>query len=379
MDALTAERLAGQEGAEALAAAAAQPDPGSVAAATAMRKRFDADLAAAALTQVVLRTRARTKFGDAAASMFFTPDGLEQATRPEVSVWRAARVRERGVETLVDLGCGIGADALAYARAGLHVVGVEADPATAVLAGANLAGIAPVQHGLAEAYDVGEAFAFCDPARRDTSGRVWRVEQLSPSWEFCSALLMRTPGACLKLGPGLPHRYVGDRRAQWISHRGDLVEACVWSGGGGVREAVLLPGDHRLVADETRVRVAPLRSYLHEPDPSVIRAGAVGRLAESTGATGVGEAIAYLSTDEAVASPWWTSFEVVEVMAYKEKVLRGWVREHRIGTLEIKKRGIEVDPAVLRRRLRPAGEGRATIVLTPTVDGAKCLVVRRLD
>lgn len=378
MDAATAELLVGPVGVEALAHAAAQPDPASVAASTALRKRFASELAAAALSQVVLRARARTKFGDAAKTMFFTSDGLEQATRPAVSAWRAERITDRSVAAVVDLGCGIGADALAYARAGLAVEAVEADPATAVLARANLAALGVgVHRGQAEAYPLGEDFAFCDPARRDSSGRVWRVEQLSPPWEFVQALLGRTQGACVKLAPGLPHQLIGEHSAQWVSHRGDLVEVCLWSGEGGTREAVLLPGDHRLVANRSRAPVGPVLGYLHEPDPAAIRAGALGRLAAHSDAYALDESIAYLTTDRPVESPWLTSFEVLEVMAYKEKVLRGWVRQHQIGTLEIKKRGIEVDPAALRRRLRPAGENQATIVLTPTTDGAKCLVVRR--
>ena len=42
-----------------------------------------------------------------------------------------------GVRTLADLGCGLGADAIAAARAGIAVYAVEADPATAALAAAN--------------------------------------------------------------------------------------------------------------------------------------------------------------------------------------------------------------------------------------------------
>src|SRR4051812_22463868 len=48
--------------------------------------------AAAALTQVDLRVRAVAKFGDQAARMYFTPDGLEQATRATVARHRAGRV-----------------------------------------------------------------------------------------------------------------------------------------------------------------------------------------------------------------------------------------------------------------------------------------------
>ena len=52
------------------------------------------ELVAAALTQSRLRARAVDKFGDAAASMFFTPDALEQATR--CLLYTSPSPRDRG-------------------------------------------------------------------------------------------------------------------------------------------------------------------------------------------------------------------------------------------------------------------------------------------
>ena len=46
---------------------------------------------AAALTQVELRERAEPKFGELADRLYFTPDGLEQATRLSVATHRAGR------------------------------------------------------------------------------------------------------------------------------------------------------------------------------------------------------------------------------------------------------------------------------------------------
>ena len=51
--------------------------------------------------------------------MYFTPDGLEQATRQRVAAHRAARLAAFETKTLIDLGCGIGGDLLAASRAGL--------------------------------------------------------------------------------------------------------------------------------------------------------------------------------------------------------------------------------------------------------------------
>ena len=122
----------------ALQAADAEPDPDSLGAAQRLRRDWPAAQAAMALTQVKLRRRAVTKFGPRAAELFFTTDGLEQATRAPVAAWRAERFRDAAVRTVVDVGCGLGADALAFIDAGLEVIGIETDPATACLAAANL-------------------------------------------------------------------------------------------------------------------------------------------------------------------------------------------------------------------------------------------------
>ena len=53
---------------------------------------FAPDLVAAALTQSRLRARGAEKFGEFAAGMLFTPDGLEQATRTRVAEHRAGRI-----------------------------------------------------------------------------------------------------------------------------------------------------------------------------------------------------------------------------------------------------------------------------------------------
>lgn len=386
MDPEVARRLVSGEGTPALEAAAGQRDPTSLTAATALRKEFDPELAAAALAQEQLRRRAVIKFGERARYLFFTPAGLEQATRPEVASWRAERLLSAGVRRVADLGCGLGTDALAMATAGMDVVAVESDETTAVLAEANLAGAGSVHHADATTFDPVDRTVFCDPARRTGAGRSWQVADFSPPWGFVLGLLERPAGACLKLGPGLPHRLIpGDTVTEWISHRGDVVEACIWTphlapGGVTGRAALLLPGGARLLVDPGAppTGAGGVARFLHEPDPAVLAAGALPTLAAATGAHRLHPDIAYLTTDEPIDSPFWTSFEVRASLPWREKDLRRWVRDNAIGELEIKKRGIETDPAALRRRLRPAGPHRATIVITPTVTSARVLIVDRV-
>lgn len=385
MDADLARWLVSAQARPALEAAAEQADLGSLAAAAALRRSFPPEHAAAALSQVALRRKAAGKFGEAAGRLFFTPDALEQATRADVSRWRAARLAAAGATDVVDLGCGIGADAIAFAAAGLAVVAVEFDPATAVLAAANLGDAGRVVCGdaveLAGDLLAGGAAVFADPARRTASGRTWRVADLTPSWGFVTGVLPGRLG-CIKAAPGLPSNAIPDRVATtWVSHRGDLVEASLWSGPwqAGSRTAVLLPSGQELDAGERRdPPVGPIGRYLYEPDPAVIRAGAIPTLAELLDARSPQAGIAYLSADILRATPFATAFEVLQELPFDERRLRRWVQEQGVGTLEIKVRGLDVDPAVLRKRLKPTGSGSATLVLTPTPSGARALVVRRV-
>ncbi|GAA3572299.1 class I SAM-dependent methyltransferase [Microlunatus spumicola] len=379
---------------EVLAAAEAEADPGSLGAGTRLRARFGPELAAAALTQVTLRRRARAKFGDAAGALWFTREGLEQATRPQVADLHAARFVAAGVSRVVDLGCGVASDASAFVRAGLDVVAVERDPATADVARANLAVAVAATGGRVRAEvvvaDVADVLAagvepgagvFADPARRDARGRVWRAQDFSP--DLISLLALAEDGRALglKLGPALPHALVPpEAEAEWVSHHGDVVEVGVWSGPGstpGRRSALLWPG-LRLVAEGGRPPVRPPGAYVYEPDGAVIRAGVVGVLGDRLGAGLLDEQIAYLTADTFVATPYATAFAVERVLPYDQKVLRRWVREAGVGRLEVKRRGLDVDPAQLRRDLRPKGSAAATLLLSRTPEGAVALVVTRL-
>lgn len=381
---------------ESLAAAAEEPEPDSLAALVRLREQFGPTLAAAAVTQVVLRRRATTKFGTAAAQLFFTREGLEQASRPAVAAHHAERMLAAGVRRVVDLGCGVGTDALAFARAGLDVIAVDSDPVTAEVAAANLRSLdlatsAEVLTGTAEDLWplLGSVPAdhrtgvFCDPARRTGQGRSWRLEDLSPSWSFVAELLAGAQPTGVKLGPGLPHKVIpADVEAEWLSSRGATVEAGLWAGRGatpGLWSALLVEDPpRRLRATVTeRPPVDHPRRYLYEPLGAVVRSDGVATLAAQLGGALLHPDLAYLTTDEAVDTVFATRFTILGSFAYRAKDLRTWAAINDIGVLEIKTRGLSLDPAALRRRLRLRGSRAATLVITRTSEGPTVLEVSR--
>jgi SAM-dependent methyltransferase len=376
------------EGSAALAAAAEVTGADPLAAATALRTRGLAPaLAAAALTQADLRIRAEAKFGAAGAMMFFTRAGLEQATRTVVADRRAARLRAAGVETLADLGCGLGSDALAAARQGIRVHAVDADPLTAALAAANaeaagLAHLVTVECADATSVPV-ERFdaVFADPARRRAGrGRVMDPRSWSPPWDFIAALPGRVPRTVLKLAPGIDHALLPPgAEGEWVSVGGDLVEAAFWCGplAESARRAILLPSGAELTGSGVEpARVGPVGAYVYDPDPAVVRSHLVAEFAAAIGGRIADPEIAYVYTDTAVDTVFGRRLEITDVLPFSLKRLRTLLRERGVGRLEIRKRGSALEPEQLRRDLRLSGSAAASLVLTRTAGAPTVLLCR---
>lgn len=338
----------------------------------------------AVVGQARLRHRAETKFGPFAARMLFTRAGLEQASRLAVAARHAGRFRDAGVRRVADLGCGIGGDSLGLAGIGLEVLAVEADEVTAAIAAYNLAPFADavaVRHARAQEVDLTEVDAvWLDPARRTAGHEETRrtsSEEWSPPLEWSFDLAARVPTG-IKLGPGfdrdrLPSGTDGHPvEAQWITVDGATIELVLWTGSlarEGVRRAALVvTGDraHEMTApgDSVDEPVRPLGEFLHEPAGAVIRARLIGDLARDLDAGMVSDGIAYLTSDTLRTTPFAQTFRIRESLPTDVSRLARALRERGVGTLEIKKRGVDVDPARLRTRLKLRGSASATLILT---------------
>jgi SAM-dependent methyltransferase len=346
----------------------------------------DPQVVRAVIAQTELRFKARVKFGPFADSLIFTPAGLEQATRLTIAGLHARRYTNAGSTHVADLGCGIGTDSIALASAGLKVTAVEMDETTAAATTLNLMPFenATVVHGGAEETDLtGIDGVWLDPARRtDVKGstrRLFDPESFSPPLSFVEKLVDDGLDVGVKLGPGLPHEAIPDSaEAVWISDHGSVIEACLWFGKlkrPEVTRAALVidkDGAHELVSsasakNDALAPVGELEAHIYEPDGAVIRSHLISTLLEQTGGHLLDEHIAYFTHAEKISTPFARGYKVLATHDYNVKKLRSWVKSNAIGTLDIKKRGVDVTPEELRRILLAgspkSAKNKATLIL----------------
>lgn len=386
MDQARARWLSSDKGMEALASIEAGIATASpTALASELRRRFAANEASALAEQLTLRVKARERFGAEAETMLFTGDGLEMATHPLVAARRAARLRSLGAP-VADLTCGVGGDLLACIEAGLTVVGIEQDEATALLASHNARrlGEALVVRGDARRapLPIARMSVVIDPARRSDSGRRFDPAAFTPDWGACLGLVSESRSGVMKAPPGIEHRHLPEAaEVEFVQLGRSMREAAIWVGEGavpGLKRAVLLPGGHQIDSAAAEIgagAVTPER-YIFDPESCVTRAGVVRQLGLLLGARLLDPLIAYLTAPAPTFHSMAATFEVLEVVPFSVARLRERLRAARWRPVEIRRRGFPVEPDELRRLLGKL-EGDAVTLLLTTLGGRRLAIVAK--
>ena len=395
VDATIARWLASPEGAVAVALArAAAVGRDDLAAASWLRAHaptLGPSQAAAVLEQAELGRRAAERYGLPPDVLLLTRDGLEQATRPEVAGRRASSLAAAGARRVVDLTAGLGFDTRAFLAAGLEVVAVERDEATAALLAVNAPGASVL---VADALDAlpdllahlrPTDVVFVDPARRDPAGPRDRdtararperdPARWSPPWPTITAI--DHPRIVAKVAPALepPPTW----QAQWTSWRRTVVEAQLvsWPLAPTARRAVVIDADGVTTCVDADPDSpwppclpadGPLPALVFEPDPATVRAGAVGRLAADHGLRGLAPDSGWLAGDDgraqAATSAALRGFWVVDELTGTARDRRRALAARGVDRLVVKSRDVPVDPARLRRELGVAEGGAHVLVVT---------------
>ncbi len=362
---------------------------------THLRRTLAPDLAGAALTQARLRRRALAKF-PAANRMFFTAEALEQASGWEPALHRAVQIDAAAPPgLLLDLGCGIGGDLVALAQS-RPVIGYEIDPVRALFAAANAAALGVADRVTVRVADwtaeqrAGQlpaaSAAFADPARRSEGRRLFSLHTMQPPLAELLMLAGEMPVLAAKVMPGVDLAEVPPGCCvEFVSHAGTCKEAVLWFGRADAPArwaSVHQAGGWHLLADDGRTPpsgdVRP-GMVIYEPDPAVIRAGALAPLCDRVAGHLLDPEIAYIVAGAYRPEPLAQAFAIDEVHPFSLKLLNRRLQAHGVGTVELLKRGFPQEPETLRPRLRLVkGGGAAAVILTQQGGHHIMLIGRRL-
>ena len=344
-----------------------------------LRREYPAELVRAALGQHELRRRAEAKFSRA-QRMYFTRDGLEQASSEVVARYRARRFA--GAIRVADLCCGIGGDLLALAD-GREVLAVDRDPLHLRMAtlNADAYGVAGAVTAVpADVRDVdlaGVDAVFIDPARRAQGHRL-RAGDSEPPLSWSISVADRIEAVGIKAAPGIARDQVpAGWEVEFIADRRELKQAVLWSPAlaASPSRATILPTGHVLVplpGGEVAHR-AP-GAFLLDPNPAVTRAGLVEDLARSLGAWKIDPRIAFLSSDEPLRTPFARTLRVLDSGPWDQKALSPRLRALDVGSVDIRRRGLAGNVEDLHRQLTLRGTRAATLVMTRVDDRPWALV-----
>jgi SAM-dependent methyltransferase len=381
--------LQSPEGRSVLRSARGYSDP--LLAIPALRKQFpefSPNLISLAFGQTQLQHRLEVRWGESAAELLLTEEGINQATRPEVARYRANFIaRKFGANAhVLDLTCGLGFDAREFARNGLRVTGIEIDPEVAEYAQHNLLQFGVEVH-CADANDFAISndvdVVFVDPARRDPNAakdsmgntkRIFNPSNWLPSWEKINQIAVTHP-VIAKVAPGIDKANLADWDARWISADSDLVECFLSSSGTGIRAAVLIDSKKDLsieVNGDSVTNTAPIGNFLIVPDLALIRASALDAVAQVCNGGLVNEHIAWLTSDDVSAvsdlanqSPSLASVLKIEShVKFSEKQLVASLKDVAASGVTIMTRGMQLDVEVIRK-----------LAVKATISGGQELVI----
>ncbi len=349
-----------------------------------------AGVPAAVCTQVKLLGRCRNKLPDYYAARCIIPEvSFEQSSSQATALSR----RYSG-DTALDLTCGLGCDTYALSRNFRRVIAVERDPLLADIARRNFAllGCDGVEVVCADSAVYIQSLTgrfdliYIDPARRDTSRRMFLLQDCSPNVTAMAARLAELADRIVvKASPlfdveeagRLMGRY-GRVETETVSVDGECKETMIELLPGGDKDGslrrvtVISQGEverYRFTREEMEAakRAVYVSSedygYLSLPDAALVASRTVQALAARlagavlTSPTGV-----VLSREP---SPWraFRSYRIAETMPFKPKLLKKMFKERGIAGITILKRDFNMSVEEVRVRFGVRDGSDATVVL----------------
>ena len=395
---------------------------------TQLAKEFSNEERAAIMDYMALVPKCREKFGiENTAFLLCDKLALEQSTAQDIGRWKANLwSREGSVNdlccgmggdsfylpaSLTLTGVDLDENRLAMYRHNLQAFGKDASVKCADVrevasenGAQSLNGAQPAGNGMRADYFT------IDPARRTIEGENQRdLRNLTPTLEEVVEISKHYKGGMAKLPPGYPPAEIPDgTEILYLGGHSDCRECLVLFGELAKHpdtvRAVIVGKNGETVAEWSRkrdrsletldddlqekldrndslegkdrtYRTATSRSdlplgeigkYIAEPAPVLIRSRLFSdaALAHDPDAHLISEGIAYVSSDKPLPAPAFTSYEILAHAEIATGAVRSMLKEHDIGKITLKLRGVKLDPDAETKRLKPKGKNSAILFYT---------------
>lgn len=346
--------------------------------------------------------------------------------RWKANLWSAGNDGEgskSGTSTVHDLCCGMGGDSF-FIPASFKVIGVDLDEnrlamyshnmkaigKNAEVICANVREVAKIREMPASAGMTNTKFFTIDPARRALEGENQRdLRNLTPTLEEVVEISKHYQGGMVKLPPGYPPAEIPDgTEILYLGGHSDCRECLVLFGSLAKNpdtvRAVMIGKDGNALAEWSRPRersletldedlqekldrndslegrdrtyrtatsrndlpIGEIANYLSEPAPILIRSHLFNAAALSSDPQAhlISEGIAYVASGLPLPTPGFTCYEIIAHSEISTGAVRSMLKEHDIGKLTLKLRGVKLDPDAEIKRLKPKGKKSAILFYT---------------
>jgi SAM-dependent methyltransferase len=313
----------------------------------------------------------------------FTPKSSEQCSSTALAGYHASKTE--GLNTIADLCCGAGMDLLQMAKNKTKVFAVDADEKVLHMAeyNAKAEGLDNVNFICGKAEDFAEEVEaiFIDPDRRVGNRRQTNPEEYLPK---LSEVLKLHKNLLVKLSPATDYKNllnIHDSTLEFVSENGVMKEILLCTGifaeHGIKKKAVILPHKIILNESETQPEFSKIKQYIFEPDAAVIKAGLVCELGSELGFSQMYNVPEFLTGNREVFSEFGTLYEVLDIRKFTLRIFQKYVKENKIGVLELKTKGFYQTVEDFRKKLKLKGKNKALIMLIRQSDEYNFLILKR--
>jgi len=277
----------------------------------------------------------------------YAPKDIRFGTPDVVANYRAKRLK---CHTLVEVGCGIGLQTLAFARTCKKVYAIEIDEEKFERAKENakqfevrnvefIHGDALDEKIISKLKNVD--IVFCD-TERPANEEERKIENIKPNlFEFLEKYKKLTENIVIEIPPQI-RDVPFDCEKEYISLNGKLNRLDIYFGNLKKAEcsAVVLPSGERFSGKSSFEELPEglLMNYLYEVDESVAKAGLIHELIEKTGVKFYRkEKFSFLTSNHFVKSSFFkNSFEILADCSFEEKKIVEALKNINAGSVEIR-------------------------------------------